>query len=921
MKSSSLRRKIAAILAAATFSLTTTAAMAQTVWDDAGSPYSGTYEIDAVGEEVVIATGTDVTFSGTIDYDMNAGMENTPISTGIPTPYDGNLTVEGTINAGSTDDHANDQIIGLFVGSTGTPVVTLDGATINVGTAGHEITAAGDAAVGIATYQDLVLSSNANIISTEKNAAGGSNAEGIDAMGDGASIAIGATGGVLTINTTVGDNAIAIGLRGHGDTYTDGTDIVIGDTGSSNVVSLAINATATGLLTGDAYGIFMEAGSGTTGTLTAYLKNTTIVASSTSGDAYAIKTGELEDAIYLTGSNNRLEGAIDLGDGSDLLDINGGASFTDAIDLGAGSDTMLVEGNFTSAGSIIFGTGDDTLTFAGTTAVTGKLVIEADGANDKAVVTAGSSFTINTSVIDATTGVLDIQDGKLQANAGEIHFNLTGMTFGDDYKVVDVNGAGALQTTAGVGWGSTETDAYSSSNFLYATQYTIGTGSDAGDLMVTYGAGSSGVSDPSSVTEVEQALAAGGATNANAGAVLLTGTPASGSQYTNAFQTLLLAEDRTAEEIDQLVQQFTPSMSQAISASVASASSTVHTQIGMQMNTLFGGPSGTALGNNNGTTRGANGCGCCSGGCAISPCEISEGCGYADSPSGTSYYTGGPQSRWCQPKRNLWFQGFGYTMQQEGKTGFAGFDGAGGGFALGTLRQMRTVALGLAYGYTNNTVDTTGFNAAGTPNHSRIGTHSLIGFGSAKLGMHGILTGQIGYTWGCVDGWRVLPLAGNPTSNFSTRTGTFSLLTSIGIDFIRRQRFLLRPKFGFNYFNYDQKGYTESLGFVVDEYKHGYFEFDFLADIAYRLNPITTLTSTIGYKQVVNAEGARLGTAMEGLSYNIDGIKPVENIFVFDIGLKRRFLRNWTLSGTYNMRTGNDGYSLHGATGMLGVTF
>jgi len=278
----------------------------------------------------------------------------------------------------------------------------------------------------------------------------------------------------------------------------------------------------------------------------------------------------------------------------------------------------------------------------------------------------------------------------------------------------------------------------------------------------------------------------------------------------------------------------------------------------------------------------------------------------------------------------LWFQSYGFAGEQESLKGFAGYSTSGYGFALGGDQQFwnaRMVA-GLAYGYSNNFLETEDWTTtmATTTDPSKVTTdvHTLLGY--AMLRGHGIFASvKMGGSWGIVSGDR------KPTSDgyasYATDATTYLMQVTAGYSFIENYWLKVTPKLRFSYFNYAQDAYRETgivsgkaFAMDVEKYGDGHCEFELLIDSKLRINNWAKGLVTVGYRKMIDADGAVLRVHSDGLSYNVNGIAAPQDVFLMDLGGEVLISEQLSFRVEYNLRSAQK-CSLHGGTGTLSYVF
>lgn len=160
----------------------------------------------------------------------------------------------------------------------------------------------------------------------------------------------------------------------------------------------------------------------------------------------------------------------------------------------------------------------------------------------------------------------------------------------------------------------------------------------------------------------------------------------------------------------------------------------------------------------------------------------------------------------------LWFQGFGYTGEQQKRKGVDGYNADGGGFALGADTLLQDdVRLGAAISYANTTVDASGVNQG---NHSKIDSYQAMIYSAidGKLANSAwYLNANVALAQHQVDTKRLINIGGvidTPKGNFEA--WQYSAKVEGGLPYTISNITTLIPIASLSYSHLNQDGYTET---------------------------------------------------------------------------------------------------------------
>lgn len=240
--------------------------------------------------------------------------------------------------------------------------------------------------------------------------------------------------------------------------------------------------------------------------------------------------------------------------------------------------------------------------------------------------------------------------------------------------------------------------------------------------------------------------------------------------------------------------------------------------------------------------------------------------------------------------------------------------------------------VGFAYGYSNGKLDSQGWDwdDAKNPANALAQNHTLLFYSFTKLNQKWFWLNKIGGMFGEVNSTRVTPeMLNGERFHYTgkTNSGMFLYQATLGYQlYDQGDFFTFTPKVKFSAYSYGQGSYVEecleqTAPMSVGSFSDAYCQFDFLLDHKLRLLDGLTYTGSIGYRSVIDAKGAVLSVSGDGSNpYNVIGMNPATDIFVFDSGFEYVLTSRTSFVGEYNYRAGN-GSKLHGGTGTLVVAF
>jgi len=281
---------------------------------------------------------------------------------------------------------------------------------------------------------------------------------------------------------------------------------------------------------------------------------------------------------------------------------------------------------------------------------------------------------------------------------------------------------------------------------------------------------------------------------------------------------------------------------------------------------------------------------------------------------------------------NLWFQSFGNIGTQASKSGFAGYATESYGFVFGgdIKTKLRGWTFGGAYGYSNNQLRSNpwSWDTIQNPSNVTADNHTLLFYGLNTLSSRSFWTHKAGLTYGFVNGNRVTPETADGRFHYSYETGATTLFYqgTFAYNVVDLQYFSLTPKAKASLFYYNQAGYSETCAegnfpVKVSSFNDAYIELDFLVDYRIWLSEVLVCTGSAGYRYVNGSQGAVLGIEADNVSYRAYGMQTATNVLVSDVGLDYRMSERLTLVGEYNYRLGDAGSDLHGGTMTLLLQF